>query len=295
MIFPAITVDEVNRAAVTLDGAAGKSINVAKVLRALGEEVTAAGFMGTGRGAEIRRLLHASGVLCDFVNVTTPTRQCITVIDRTAQTVTELVEESQAVRSGAYRKLLSKLRRQLPPCQALVLSGSLTPNGPVDFYQRCCSIARQEGKLTIVDARGAPLERALQARPGLVKPNRAEVAATVRRELNSVRALRHAMRELHERGAERVVVTAGREPVLAFDGNAFWRIVPPVLKPINPIGSGDSFTAALVSRLIKGDSLGEACRWGAAAGAANALTPMPGELDVKTLRHLLRKTACSVI
>jgi tagatose 6-phosphate kinase len=48
---------------------------------------------------------------------------------------------------------------------------------------------------------------------------------------------------------------------------------------VNPIGSGDAFTAGVVLRLLRGDDLGEACRWGAAAGAANALTPQPGELN----------------
>jgi hypothetical protein len=36
MVFEHVTHDAVNRAAVTLDGAAGKAVNVAKVLRALG-------------------------------------------------------------------------------------------------------------------------------------------------------------------------------------------------------------------------------------------------------------------
>ncbi len=38
MLFRKLTPDTVNRAAVTLDGAAGKAINVAKVLKALGEQ-----------------------------------------------------------------------------------------------------------------------------------------------------------------------------------------------------------------------------------------------------------------
>ena len=36
MVFRKLTLDAVNRAATTLDGAAGKSINVAKVLKTLG-------------------------------------------------------------------------------------------------------------------------------------------------------------------------------------------------------------------------------------------------------------------
>jgi fructose-1-phosphate kinase PfkB-like protein len=48
---------------------------------------------------------------------------------------------------------------------------------------------------------------------------------------------------------------------------------------VNPIGSGDAFTAGLIWRLVRGDDLGEACRWGSAAGTANALTAMAGEVN----------------
>jgi len=133
------------------------------------------------------------------------------------------------------------------------------------------------------------LTEALKAKPGLVKPNRPELAATVGRTLKSGADLMQAMRELCERGAQRVIVTAGRKPALAFDGKVFRRITTPRIQVVNPIGSGDAFTAGVVWRLLRGDDLGEACRWGAAAGAANALTPMPGELNRKDVTRLAKE------
>ena len=133
------------------------------------------------------------------------------------------------------------------------------------------------------------VEAALEARPGLVKPNRPELAATAGRDLPDEAAVLTAMRGLHERGTERVVVTAGAAPTLAFDGRNLWRVTPPAIRPVNPIGSGDAFTAALTARLARGDDLGEACRWGAAAGAANALTPMAGEVERHQVESLTRE------
>jgi fructose-1-phosphate kinase PfkB-like protein len=99
-------------------------------------------------------------------------------------------------------------------------------------------------------------------------------------------ALITAMRQVQQSGAERVVVTAGAEPTLALETGKVWRISSPKITTVNPIGSGDSFTAGLVWRLLCGDDLGEAARWGAAAGAANALSPMPGELEVDEVKRL---------
>jgi tagatose 6-phosphate kinase len=286
MMFRRLAVDAVNRAAVTLDGAAGKSVNVAKVLAALGAPVAATGFLGGDRGEFIRQALVAAGVAADFVTVPARTRQCITVIDEATGTHTELVEESSAVTAADFEQLLGIIRHRCAAAKLMVLSGSIAPGGPADFYRQCAELARAAGSLAIVDAQGAALRAALPAQPGLIKPNRVELAATVGRELPGDAEVRAAMRELHEQGAQQVVVTAGPNPVVAFDGKHFWNVPPPKVQAANPIGSGDAFTAGLAWRLAAGDDLGEACRWGVAAGAANALTLMPGELNRADVERL---------
>lgn len=279
MVFRQLALDAVNRTATALDGAAGKSVNVAKVLKTLGGQPVALGFIGGDRGAFVTAQLEARGIEHDFVPVAAHTRQCLTIIDESAGTHTELVEESQPVPATEYRKLDALVQRRITGCRAIVLSGSLTPDGPQDFYFRCAQLARTAGVFSVIDAQGAPLATALRAGPGLVKPNRQELAATVGRELKNDAAIMSAMWELRDRGAQRVVVTAGKQPTLAFDGRRYWRITPPAIEAKNPIGSGDAFTAGLVWRLLQGDDLGEACRWGSAAGAANALTLLPGEVE----------------
>src|SRR5215831_20534712 len=97
MVFGRLTLDAVNRARLSLDGAAGKSINVAKVLKALGEQPVATGFLGGDRGDEVRRELNAKSIESDFVSVAARTRQCVTVVDEASKAITELVEESAPV------------------------------------------------------------------------------------------------------------------------------------------------------------------------------------------------------
>ncbi len=289
MVFRKLTLDTVNRAAATLEGAAGKSINVAKVFKTLGGEPVATGFLGGDRGEFLRVALMEKGIESDFVTVSTRTRQCLTVIDELAGTHTELVEESHPVLPADFDKLRAVVHRRVPECRAVVMSGTMVAGGPVDLYFDCAQLAEKAGALSVVDAQGAALVGALKARPGLVKPNRSELAATVGCELKDEAGVMRAMRELGERGAQRVVVTAGKEPALAFDGKIFRRIVLPQIEVMNPIGSGDACTAGLVLRLVRGDDLGEACRWGAAAGSANALTLMPGEVDEEDVKRLARE------
>lgn len=290
MVFRKLTLDAVNRAVTTLDGVAGKAINVAKVLKALGENPVALGFVGGPRGETIRAAMAALGIAADFIQVSAPTRQCITVIDETTGMHTELVEESRAVEPAAYDALMANIQRQAN-VRAAIMSGTITPGGPVDFYARCIQWANQAGAITAVDAQGALLMEALKARPGLVKPNRHELAATIGQPLDSEAQLCSAMRTLAELGAQRVVITAGAAATLAFDGCAFWKITSPKIKAVNPIGSGDAFTAGCAARLVRGDDLGEACRWGAACGAANALTWMAGEVTTDEVARLAKEVS----
>jgi tagatose 6-phosphate kinase len=55
---------------------------------------------------------------------------------------------------------------------------------------------------------------------------------------------------------------------------------------VNPIGSGDAFASGLLWRLLRGEDLGEACRWATAVGTANALTPMAGEVHEDDVQRL---------
>jgi tagatose 6-phosphate kinase len=290
MVFPKLAVGAVNRAATTIDGAAGKSVNVAKVLHALGECVVATGFLGGARGEFVRNVLRERGIALAFIPVEEQTRQCTTVIDESAGAQTELVEESRPVAPDNYEKLIRFIRRRIQGCRAVVMSGTLTPGAPADFYFECTRLARAAGVLSMVDAQGPALLKALKASPGLVKPNRSDLAATVGRAVKNQAEVVSGMRELRELGAERVVVTAGNQPTLAFDGRNVWRVHTPRIPAVNPIGSGDAFAAGLVWRLSRGDDLGEACRWASAAGAANALTLMAGEVDREEVERLARRT-----
>lgn len=288
MVFERLVPGEVNRARRTLEGIAGKSVNVAKVLLALEARPLAIGFAGPKRGSLLRQALEARGIDGDFVTVGADTRECVTLVDEATGLVTELVEESQPVEPAAYEELLRLVRRRLTGCRAAVMSGTIATGGPPDLYARIVRMARDVKALSVVDATGPALAEVLKARPDLVKPNRGELAGSVGRDLADESSVWAAMRELTEQGAGQVVVTAGSNPTLAWDGRTGWRVTPPAVRVVNPIGSGDAFTAGLVLRLARGDSLGESCRWGAAAGTANALTLMAGEVEPAEVGRLAR-------
>lgn len=293
MIFPSLVLDQPNRAAKVIECSAGKAVNVARVLGALGEPGLVTGFLGGPSGQFIRRDLDATGIPHQFVEVVATTRLCVTLIDQSAGTATEAVEDPSAIEPAAWETLVMVIHNALPKARLLVLSGSLPPGAPEDFYAECVRAANAAGIRTILDARGEPLRRALQYRPFVVKPNRAELAETVGFSLDSDDALRDAIRKLIAVGPTWAVITLGAEGCVISDGKTFWRLSVPRVRPVSAVGSGDSFTAGLAASIARGIGLPQAAVLASACGISNALSPLPGHIrleEVQSFEQQIRLT-----
>ena len=272
MVFPRVQIDAVNRAVAVHETASGKSINVARVAHTLDEEVMATGYLGGDSGKFIRADLSAAGVPHDFVEVEPKTRMCVTVMDESSGHATELVEEAQPVGAEAWEALKRKVESLAKREKLLVLSGSLPPGGPVDFYAWCVGL----GVKTIVDAAGAPLRRALEARPFLVKPNRMELERTFGPGASLDRA-------------EWAVITEGKSGGVVSNGKMSWRFQSPAVRAINAIGSGDSVAAGIAVALVRGEKMPDAVKLGIACGAANAMTKTAGVVNLADVNALLSR------
>jgi len=233
--------------------------------------------------------MDVAGIGHDFVTVVPKTRMCLTLIDEKNHTATELIEESSPVNASDVAKLLVKLELLLQHAKALVLSGTLAPGCGDDFYARCITLATAAHVRAILDAKGPPLKRALAERPCVVKPNRSELSATVDQTIESNDELRGAIRSIIEMGASWAVVTNGAQETIVSDGPSFWSIETPKIKAVNPIGSGDSFAAGVAVALMEGKDVPEACLFGVACGAANAMTDLAGHVDPDDVQQLMKE------
>lgn len=289
MTFRRVVIDEVNRAIGVAQYASGKSINAARVLHEMGKEVLATGFLGGDTGKFMRSDLDRAGLAHDFLEVTPATRQCVTVVDEKTGTATELVEEAASVEPRAYVKLLREMDANLWRAKAIVLSGSLPSEAPADFYAQCVRRANDENVPVILDARGEPLMEALACNPFIVKPNREELAQTVGWTIDSEDALRAAMQKMVELGAQWVAVTLGKEGAMVSDGRDCWRIDSPLVKAVSAVGSGDSFAGGLAEGIAQREDVPHACALACACGAANAMTPLAGHINLADVKTLLAR------
>jgi tagatose 6-phosphate kinase len=287
MTFQHVTRDGVNRAFEVREFPAGKSINAARVLHVLDADPLAIGFLGGHTGRFIREELDRLALKHDFLETEPATRTCVTVVDRSAGTATELIEEPAVVPDEIYTALLAKLGQHLHHAKALLLSGALPRGAPPDFYARCVAGGIGAGAVVVLDAKGESLKLALACKPTVVKPNRSELEETLEMKIDSPDLMKTAIRRLITAGPRWVVVTDGAKETIASDGESFWKISTPKVPVISAIGSGDSFAAGLTAALTARQALPQACRLAAACGAANAMTAFAGHVRSQDVNLLL--------
>ncbi|GAA2781101.1 1-phosphofructokinase family hexose kinase [Kitasatospora sp. CM 4170] len=268
-----------NRVTVTQQ-AGGKGVNVARVLAALGHTATVTGLVGGAAGRAVRADLARAGLPDELVQVTGETRRTVAVADD--RDTTMLLEPGPEVSPREWQRFLAHYEHLLPGASVAVLSGSLPPGLPIGAYRSLVERARSHGVPAVLDADGPALLAALPARPAVVKPNAAELAAATgtRNPVEGAERLRAA-------GAEAVVASLGPDGLLALTAQGCWRARPAEALAGNPTGAGDSAVAALALGLADGAPWPDRLRRAAALSAATVLAPQAGRFDPDVYQHLL--------
>lgn len=286
MEFERVQRGGVNRARKVTLSPAGKAVNVAVVLRALGAQPVLTGFLGGPTGAMMRDLLAARGIGERCVAVPAPTRVCTTMMEDGRTGVTELVEEAATPSDEEWRALFSMCRGLLPGCSYAILAGALPPHSPVDIYAMLARAAREAETPLLIDSQKQPLLAALPHGPLLAKLNVHELALTFGRPLNGKRDILEAAGEIRRRGAQWVLVTNGARTAFLVGAEGAYVYTPPKILAVNAVGSGDATTAGLAAALQAGEAMPQAVTMGFACGAANALTLTPADVNAETARGL---------
>jgi 1-phosphofructokinase family hexose kinase len=282
LLFDTLRMGEVNRAREVHWCASGKVINAARAAHRLaasdgtGLRVRAMTVLGGATGAQMQGALGAEGLDVSVVETRAATRVCTTVIGCAERVVTELVEEAGALDQTELNTFRSRFRAEAQHAEAMVLMGSLPAGAPVDDFRR---LVEGLDVPTVLDIRGPELLATLPLKPFLVKPNREELARTVGQPIGDETELVTAMQELVRRGAQWVLVSQGAEAVWVLGEGRLYRIRPPRIEIVNPIGSGDCLAGGIGFGVASGLAPLDAIRLGIAAAADNATSLLPGHID----------------
>jgi 6-phosphofructokinase 2 len=267
----------------------GGGVNVSRVLRELGGETLAVILAGGVSGHLLEELLEEGAVPHRCVPIAGRTRMSHTVHDLSAKQEYRFVPEGPEIAEAEWQSALRAVETEAAGTW-LVASGSLPRGVPEDLYARCAGIAARRGMRFVLDTSRAPLRAALGQGVALTKPSRGEFDALVGRRLATPQEQEEAALALvRGGGAEILAVTLGHEgALLATRDGEVLRLPALDVPAVGAVGAGDSFLAAMVLALSRGEGPREAFAWGMAAGAAAVMRPgtaHPRRADVEALRR----------
>jgi 6-phosphofructokinase 2 len=252
--------------------AAGKGIDVSRVIRELGGESVALGLIGGYDGLHLEGLLINAGVMSQFTKISDETRTNIILKENSTgkqYVISASGPQVSATEIGQFYHHIVDIRDM----NYLVMSGSFPRGVSPNIYGQLILAGRKKGAVIFLDADGKALKESINYLPTGIKPNIHELSRLTGRELREDSEILDACGPLHEMGIKMVLVSRGKNGLLlSMDDKKIKAATPPV-DVESTVGAGDSTVAGFILAHSRGLDMVECVRMACAAGTATAQTP----------------------
>ncbi|MCL9773729.1 1-phosphofructokinase [Vibrio methylphosphonaticus] len=243
------SLDKLNQGSVSLVNngslhAAGKGVNVAKVLSDLGADVTVTGFLGTDNQELFCQLFTELNAKDEFIRVSGSTRINVKLVENSGE-VSDINFPGVEVDAQAITQFEATLETLMHSHDYFVFAGSLPRGISAAQCAQWIEKLQSNGKRVLFDSSRDALTQGLDAKPWLIKPNDEELSQFVGRELSTQEHCLEAAETLSDKGIDNIVVSMGAEGVLWLHDNQWLQAKPPKMRVVSTVGAGDTLVAGL--------------------------------------------------
>ena len=257
----------------------GKGLNVSIVLKNLGLESTALGFIGGFTGEELQRRIEAQGIKTDFIKV----EQGITRINVkiSSNQETALNGNGPDISEENIQTLLEKIEN-IKKEDIVILAGNVPKGINNNIYEIICVNLERNGVTFIVDATKELLINILKYRPFLIKPNKEELEETFKVKIRTKEDIITYAQKMQLMGAQNVLVSLGGDgAILVTEDNQVLQSNAPKGKVLNTVGAGDSMVAGFLAGYIGSKDYEFSLKMGIATGSASSFS-----MDLATMKDV---------
>ncbi|HFH9838629.1 TPA: tagatose-6-phosphate kinase [Streptococcus suis] len=242
--------DTVNRVEKVQKTAGGKGLNVTRVLKQVGEDVVATGFIGGELGSYVKKQLTRNDIKNSFVEIGNETRNCIAVLHDGQQT--EILEQGPTIQEHEALNFIEHLEIILNNVDVVAISGSLPKGLASNYYVEIVELCKKCGVAVVLDCSGEALKNVLEShqKPTVIKPNTEELSQLIGKNVtDDIQELKAVLSGQLFQGIEWIVVSLGAKGAFAKHKDKFYRVKIPKINVVNPVGSGDSTVAGIAASL----------------------------------------------
>ena len=284
-----------NRVKSARSDAGGKGVNVAVTFARLGLETRCISFLHKNGGKEIENRLITNGVSSAGVWLDGTLRTNIKLLDQSKNVITEINEGGAPVGEAELKKMTELIVHHAQDSDFLVLSGSLPPGCPIDYYRTLIEAAEGMNCRCVLDADGARLSEGLKASPYLIKPNQSELELLVGHPLSSLEAILDAAHDLIRQGVSIVAVSMGADGALLTNGDETFYAPRLDVEVKSTVGAGDAMIAGLTAGCLAELPLDEIFIKGVACATASVMTEGTQLIEKAVYKSLLSKIELQAI
>ncbi|MCS6109182.1 tagatose-6-phosphate kinase, partial [Clostridium botulinum] len=268
-----LNIDTVNRVKDVSKTAGGKGLNVTRVLKQLGVDVTASGIIGGTIGQFITNQLDENDIDHAFMKISQESRNCIAILHDNGDQ-TEILEAGPILSKDDEIAFLEHFDNQVSSFKLVTISGSLPQGLSTGLYSKMVNVAAKHNVPVILDSSNEALRLALESdvKPFMIKPNQDEIAQLIGKKVSDLNDLKDklATEEIFK-GIPWVVVSLGSQGAFVKYQNNFFKVNIPKINAVNPVGSGDSTVAGLAAGLVKDESPEDIMKRAMTVGLLNTL------------------------
>ena len=252
----------------------GGGVNVSRAIKKLGGESLLLYPVGGLTGKMLQRLLDREGLNHLPFPIEGLIRESLVMLEESTGRQYRFGMPGPEFQEQEWEQFLTALSDVDPAPDFLVVSGSLPPSVPIDFYARVARVGKERGAKVIIDVSGEAMKKALLEGVYLIKPNVREFRDLVGKDIKEEAQIKAEARKMIESGrCELLVISLGAAGALMVSEEVTERILPPTVPIVSKVGAGDSMVAGIVLSLARGNPLRESVLYGVAAGSAAVMTP----------------------
>ena len=250
--------------------AGGKGINMSIVLKRLGVDNVATGFLGGFSGKYIEEFLEKEGITPQFISVDGTTRINVKV---KGEVETEINVAGPTVDAEKFQQLVRYLEEHLQEGDTVFLAGNAAPGLDERSYVEIARLCHTRGVKLVLDTTKDLLLACLPYQPFMIKPNQHELEELFGVNIQTQEEIIHYALQLQKKGACNVLVSCGGDGafLVSETGQVFASNVP-TGKLINSVGAGDSMLAGFMAKFIETNDYRKSLKQGAASGSATAFS-----------------------
>ena len=240
------------------------------LLKRLGIDNIATGFLGGFSGDYIKDFLENEGIKPQFISVEGTTRINVKV---KGEVETEINAAGPNVRKEKFQELVNYLEDKVKEEDVVFLAGNAAPGLDETSYVEIAKLCRSRDVKLVLDTTKASLLACLPYQPFIIKPNQHELEELFGVNIERQEEMIAYAFKLQEKGARNVLVSCGGEGAfLVSETGEVLTSNTPKGKLINSVGAGDSLLAGFMAKYIETSDFKESLKQGAASGSATAFS-----------------------